>query len=866
MPAIRLAIIFLLTLGLLSGQQADPNFDSGKSEAEEPANASLELSLNSYGNLKILIWVDNGDKKIDLLSIPGSRFKCMNTELSQRFVECSATGYIPADGQIHELNLTPIFSSLRSAGIPIVTATLDYKAAKLANKGNWQQNAESLSFDTEKQKDLPSAIQIQLDPPPSLLLPVLIVLLLPFGLTMIIKRSDSGQFAWLNCLINGIWFYWIWAWRPSVLAEFLETQSWANSWNSYLIGVVLAALPPLIAISGAIYLLRQNGEALRMIVLQNAQQMIPLAIFIAGAGHGTQVFFASIGLAYIAHHTLEALVTRQNRGLIREVLSGQWFDRVAALSAAASVKLDKLLLYRSGTPQAINAYAIPGNRVMLSESMIQQFSPSEIDSIVGHELAHLKQGDGAVQLLFWAVYWFAGTFLISIALPEQLRHYPVSLILGTLLFAKLSQFHEFRADSFSAKLSGDPESTIAALGRVAQLTRSGLRWNRLAGWILTHPSMELRALRLSKEFGVPADRALAILENPDLIRKAGEDVHNLSSAIEAENASVPIPHDLVAVESVLTQPATDQFVKQLSWVMEAVILATLLLASSLIGWFLKSNISAHLFQPEGFNYLRYFYPGLFLFSIPLSIFAAYLANLGADAWERRQFAAWERELRQRLQPPPQARFVGLRPGSGIFFPGGFLDWDLGFLHLNETTLSYSGERMQFELPATSIWQVELQSSRTLWKTIKGVHIQSASGSFGLREPLAANEWKPLLQTLEAWWQAHPATNVDAARESQFPKPENLSFELSLLLYVAWKMCKLLVLAALLTASIVPTVISGTPLFFAPLAWLLVTLPEYWRVLRQKTVVTKFHPNQPARLPSPSPAMQDASEMESASAD
>lgn len=825
----------LLILVTASGQQPAADDDA---EPDIESMALVHIDLNSYGAAKIKVSAYTGTQKIDLAAILKRHFPCANARKQGASAECQVLSLVPTDGQAHTLRIGPFVSDLRAAGIVEISAQLNYSGWQITHDRSWESREHSLSFNPEQASAMPSALTLTSTPRPSLILPLGMVLLVPLALALLLRRSSEDRVAWMFCLINVTWFYWIYAWEPRQFSEFILMQPWATVWTAYPIAVAFYSLPPLLAITGVITLLSPTRESLRTVLLQNAHQMLPLGFFFAAGGFEGRWILGGVGLGYLAHHFLNSLLLRHHRAVIREVVSGEWFERIVALSLKAGVKLQRLLLHRSAASAAINAYAIPGDLVMLSEAMVEQMPPREVDSIVGHELAHLKKNDGVVQTLFWFGFVVLNLTIGHSFLPPSLQSLPVFMILGTIVFAQLSQFHEFRADAFSAQLREDPEGMIAALGRLARMNGSGLRSNPVAGFILTHPSMERRALSLARKFSIEPARAIAILKDPDLIHDTRDDVQQLQAAVAAEVPKPPSSDQ--AIESIFSRPETEQYSRQIGWIREGVVLATLIAVAA----------AQFLFMAIRWE-LKLLYAFLYLFTtLGGIIVASNLATFATEFWERRQSTAWGNELRQRFQPRADATFVALRPGSQIRFLGGNLDWDLGFITLTGSSLKFHGERIQFELPASSIYQVEKHTTRFLWDRIDAVHIQSAVGSFSLRDPLRAHSTRTVLQPIEEWWQRSDAAQVDPPRPSLFPVLDPPPIILGMIFLIGWRFLKLWGIVGLLFSFGFYPYGAGLILLLAPVAWLLTAIPDFWRVMRGKSIRTRFHPRHPARVPIP----------------
>jgi len=180
----------------------------------------------------------------------------------------------------------------------------------------------------------------------------------------------------------------------------------------------------------------------------------------------------------------------------------------------------------------VNAFATGPTKsralVALSTGLIDRMSRNEVEGVVAHELAHIKNGDMVTMTLIQGVMnafvmFFAR--VISFAISQNVREESRSMvrilvtivldiclsILGSILVAWFSRQREYRADAGSAVIAGrekmiaalealkrfsgqvDPEAQHASLAtmKISSGTKRGFM--ALLG---THPSLDDRIARL----------------------------------------------------------------------------------------------------------------------------------------------------------------------------------------------------------------------------------------------------------------------------------------------------------------------------------------------------------------------------------
>lgn len=153
--------------------------------------------------------------------------------------------------------------------------------------------------------------------------------------------------------------------------------------------------------------------------------------------------------------------------------------------------------------------------VLLGDTMLQQFRPEEVETVVAHELGHHVHGDiwkglalevaGIWVGLVLVQYGVRPTFLDSgIGDISSLANLPLLLFLAhmaalllTPLANAVSRRYETQADAFAVRVSGLPEAYASALYRLARQNLAELwppRWMELL--LSTHPAIGRRMVMI----------------------------------------------------------------------------------------------------------------------------------------------------------------------------------------------------------------------------------------------------------------------------------------------------------------------------------------------------------------------------------
>ena len=199
---------------------------------------------------------------------------------------------------------------------------------------------------------------------------------------------------------------------------------------------------------------------------------------------------------------------------------------VKQLADKAGIGMPEVAIFE-GAPNAFATGAFKNSAlVAVSTGLLQSMSKEEVEAVLGHEVAHVANGDMVTLTLIQGV---VNTFVIflsrivgmivdkAIFRTERgvgpgffIASLVAQIVLGILASAIVAWFsrrREFRADAGSAELMGDKQPMIAALQRLggvqtAELPQSfkasGIApgFSKLAGMFSSHPPIEERIAAL----------------------------------------------------------------------------------------------------------------------------------------------------------------------------------------------------------------------------------------------------------------------------------------------------------------------------------------------------------------------------------
>ena len=203
-------------------------------------------------------------------------------------------------------------------------------------------------------------------------------------------------------------------------------------------------------------------------------------------------------------------------------------NTVRALSERAGIGMPEVAIYE-GEPNAFATGAFKNDAlVAVSTGLLNGMTKEEVEAVLGHEIAHVANGDMVTMTLIQGV---VNTFVVFLARvvgyvidqavfkKDENDHRPgigymvtvfvceiIFGILASMIVAWFSRQREFRADAGSARLLGNRQPMIHALARLGGMEPGELPKSIAAagisdhaGWsalFSTHPPMEQRIAAL----------------------------------------------------------------------------------------------------------------------------------------------------------------------------------------------------------------------------------------------------------------------------------------------------------------------------------------------------------------------------------
>ena len=190
-------------------------------------------------------------------------------------------------------------------------------------------------------------------------------------------------------------------------------------------------------------------------------------------------------------------------------------DTVKSQAERAGIGMPEVAIFGSREPNAFATGMFKNSSLIaVSEGLLQLMDREEVEAVLGHEIAHVANGDMVTLALIQGV---VNTFVIFIArtVASQFKngrffiYMGLQMLLGflaSMIVAWFSRRREFRADEGGAELVSSA-AMASALGKLQslhevpsempeQLAAFGIRSGGMSKLFSTHPPLEVRIAKL----------------------------------------------------------------------------------------------------------------------------------------------------------------------------------------------------------------------------------------------------------------------------------------------------------------------------------------------------------------------------------
>ncbi len=430
---------------------------------------------------------------------------------------------------------------------------------------------------------------------------------------------------------------------------------------------------------------------------------------------GLQLFVAGL-VAWVAYSVLARRALQLTPATLTH---GELRDRITALAHHFGVPVPEVGVLPTDRTQLVNAFAVANQGVWLTDRLVGEFSRREVDAIVAHELAHLRQfqirnvGSRSV-LPSVVVFSFLLAIVISVSGESLLPAAPFLMILrglasvplppidwGPLVLAGLSLYaqlkacsvsrrREYDADRRAVEATGDTPALIAALSRLNRLNGLPDTWGRWQGLFLSHPPTSGRIAALARA-----------------ARLSPKQVAELACVTVGEADRYPLPAETAQQGRVFSPAFRRRILARQSWTVITMVVVLPVLAAALAD-VLGPGAAADVVLAVGAAAPAVLY--VLLVNV--------LACAGGEDLRRGVLA----KLRAEGIDPAEAVFVSFAPGDEPMIYDGFGQWDVGCLFPAADRLVYVGEQTRFALTRAQVVDIRLGPALPGWVQARRVYV------------------------------------------------------------------------------------------------------------------------------------------------
>jgi Zn-dependent protease with chaperone function len=375
----------------------------------------------------------------------------------------------------------------------------------------------------------------------------IVVLLLPVGFTAwyryrALRNSGEGRYA--------IWYGFRRFRRFIVLttvaawwALWDTTGGWSSALRTlppWLFRLALGnhehlrfSVPP-IAILFAIQLLNQSTDKAiadlhwpqTAIVRQAWWSVVQYVISMLMIAAGFEALFAGryFGILWIIGaaitHRIGMVFLRLAEGMRFHALkSGELRNQSLAMARRMGIDVQRVCIVPAGKGHLTNAFG--GSRMIaLTDTLPKYLNRQQMDSVIAHELIHVKRKHARLGSLLVCTILSALTLLMFNLRGTLMQFRPLLdliVVYGPMLgFYYFSRRAEFEADREAVLFTGDPETAIRSLVNLYRSSSVPVRGSKLSELFQTHPSLTRRVLAIARVAALPEDRMCKIMKEAEL--------------------------------------------------------------------------------------------------------------------------------------------------------------------------------------------------------------------------------------------------------------------------------------------------------------------------------------------------------------
>ena len=261
--------------------------------------------------------------------------------------------------------------------------------------------------------------------------------------------------------------------------------------------------------------------------------MVLMGNAIGGQAGMMVAFLIALAMNFFSYWYSDKIVLKMYRAReVKEHDNPSFYGMIRRLAIQAGLPMPRVYIIPSESPNAFATGRDPNNAaVAATEGILHLLSPEELEGVMAHELAHVKNRDilvgsiaatfaGAISMLGSMLQWAAilgtgrdedgdaaGGMIGSLVMAM------VAPIAALVIQMSVSRSREYLADETGARICGRPLALASALRKLHMTTRrvpmqgaqpatahmfivNPFTGGSLLKWFSTHPPMEERIARL----------------------------------------------------------------------------------------------------------------------------------------------------------------------------------------------------------------------------------------------------------------------------------------------------------------------------------------------------------------------------------
>jgi Zn-dependent protease with chaperone function len=372
------------------------------------------------------------------------------------------------------------------------------------------------------------------------------ILLLPIALTLLfgwyaLRAHDAnprtvwadyrgfGRFI-LAATVAGWWVEWDFRGRselPPILV-----RNWPGTLGTSSAEILLFWVAPVASLAIFLFscyaidktLLKQRWslfEIARRTWWRLASFVIPLQMVAAGF---TAIFEGKIsGTAWLLS---AGVVSKIGTGFLRRaegiklnrLKSGELRNRAFKMASQMGVTIARVYMVPAGKGHLANAYGM-SNAIGLTDNLGKYLTKAQVDSVIAHELAHVKLRHARKHLLLVLGIFSMMTVLLfrfsRYAFPLHVLAQIAVIFVPLAIIYYFSRQFEYSADRAAVEFTGAPEVAIRGLINLHKVDEVPIQTAGFSELFMTHPSLARRVHAIARVGQIPARQLSRILDDGD---------------------------------------------------------------------------------------------------------------------------------------------------------------------------------------------------------------------------------------------------------------------------------------------------------------------------------------------------------------